>query len=69
MEYYFDIAHRTGVKHQAADVLSRLRTRGTDQFDINDEISVMVVTTRVQMKLTKVQENAPKETHIETDEP
>ena len=36
--FEYDIVHRPGVKHQAADALSRLPTTGTDQTDLDDEI-------------------------------
>lgn len=36
--FEYDIVHRPGVKHQAADAMSRLNTTGTDQTDLDDEI-------------------------------
>lgn len=69
MEYDFDTVYRAIVKHQAADALKRPPTKRTDDFDINDEISVMVVATRAQKRLTKVLDDPPEPIHIETNEP
>lgn len=37
-EFYFDIVHRPDVKNQAADVFSKLETKGEDHTDINGGI-------------------------------
>ena len=42
-EYEFDVVHRAGVKHQAADALSRLPTDGEDKAPLDDEIPVLVI--------------------------
>lgn len=41
MKFRFDVLHRAGVKHQAAEALSRIITTGTDDKYINDEIPVL----------------------------
>lgn len=41
MESYFELIHRAGVNHQAADVLSPLSTNGTVNENIDDEIPVL----------------------------
>lgn len=41
--FKFDAGHRAGVKHQAADALSRLRTEGTDKITLKDDLSAMVI--------------------------
>lgn len=69
MHYDFSIDHRAVVKHEAADALSRQLTKRTDESDINDEILIMVIATRALIKLSEIQEHAPKETHDETNEP
>lgn len=42
-EMEFDIVHQTGVKHQAADALSRLSTIGEDCMAMDNAVSVMTV--------------------------
>ena len=37
-EFDFDVEHRAGVKHQAADALSRMETTGLDTRPLGDEI-------------------------------
>lgn len=38
LEYDYEIQHRPGVKHQAADALSRVRTDGGDETELDDEV-------------------------------
>ena len=38
LEYDFDIQYRKGIKHQAADALSRLETNGHDTAEIDDNL-------------------------------
>ena len=40
-EFEFDIVHRAGIKHQAADALSRLETTSTDETELRDEIPTL----------------------------
>lgn len=68
MEYNFDIIHCTGVKHQKTDVLCRLPTEQMNNFNINDDISVLVVTTHTQTKVNRVKDNTATKTYIETNE-
>lgn len=69
MEYNFDIVNRAGVKHQAADALSRLLTKGTDNSDIYEEIPIMAVATPALKRLSNVQDSTPEQTFSETNEP
>lgn len=50
MEYDFDIVHRTGIKHQAADALPRLNIEATKDFNIGDDIPVFTGVTRAQSR-------------------
>lgn len=50
MEFDFGIVRRAGVRHQAADALSRILARGTDESDIKDEIRITAVATCAQIK-------------------
>ena len=47
-EYDFVVEHRAGIKHQAADALSRLETTGLDTSTLRDEIPCYVVDEDVQ---------------------
>ena len=42
-EYDYDITHRPGAQHKAADALSRIRTDGTDQRPLDDGIPTINV--------------------------
>ena len=42
-DFEYDIVHRAGVKHQAADALSRLPTNGTDQHPLDDGIPTLAI--------------------------
>lgn len=44
LEYVFEVVHRGGVKHQEADALPRLLTTEVDNTELEDEISVMMLT-------------------------
>lgn len=44
LEYEFDVIHRAGVKHQAADSPCRLPTAGGDTSELEEKIPVMAVT-------------------------
>lgn len=44
IQYDFEIAHRAGVKHQAADDLTRLPTVWVGNTELDVEMPVMVVT-------------------------
>ena len=39
----YEINHRPGAKHKAADAISRLATEGLDQTEINDDLTVLMV--------------------------
>lgn len=43
LEYDFKVIYRAGVRHQAADVISRVRTEGKDYLDIETDIPVKAV--------------------------
>lgn len=42
IEYAFNIIHRAGVKHQASDALSKLRTSRVGNTELEDKIPVIV---------------------------
>lgn len=44
MELDFEIDHRAGIKHQAADTLYRLSRKGSVHTMPEDDVPVMVVT-------------------------
>lgn len=60
---------RAGVKQQAAEVLSRLKTGRRDDSDIGAGISVMTVTTRARSRRNKLVDTTPEEILNETQEP
>lgn len=41
--FQFYKLHRTGMKHQAADALSRLKTKGEDSSLLDDEVTVPTI--------------------------
>lgn len=43
MKFDLKVIHGAVVKYQAADALSQLRTSGTDDTDIHDEVPVLVI--------------------------
>lgn len=43
IKFDLKLSHSSGVKHQAADKLSRLQTNGTDNSDIDDGIPVLSI--------------------------
>lgn len=43
MEFHFRVRRRAGVKHHAAEALSRLSTKGTDNKDADGEIPVLTI--------------------------
>lgn len=57
MYYGFQITHRADVEHQAADSLSRLKTEGTDDSYVEDDIPVIAVTTLAQSRRDKLVDN------------
>lgn len=59
MEYDFDVVHRVVVRQQAAETLSALHTKRTNDSDINDELSITAVATCKQKNLNKVRQNTP----------
>lgn len=69
MEYEFDIFYRAGIKHQAADTLSRLNTEGTDGSHIEDDIPVMAVAIRTQSRQNKFVDTTLDKTLNEKTEP
>lgn len=50
MKYDFEICQRVGIKHHATNAVSGLNTEGTDGSDIEDEITIMEVTRRAQLR-------------------
>lgn len=40
-EFVFDVVHSAGIKQQAADELSRLKTKGEEVTPLNDEVPVL----------------------------
>ncbi len=48
-ELEFDIVHRPGVQHKAADAMSRLPTDGGDNEPIDDEIPILSVTDETEL--------------------
>lgn len=41
-ELEFDVVHREGIKNQAAEALSSLKTDGVDERDLEDDIKVIL---------------------------
>lgn len=60
-----DIAHGAHVKHQGADGLSRLPTKGTDDSDINDEIPIIAVAIHAEKRPTRLHNNVLEQADIE----
>lgn len=54
MEYDFYMIHQAGAKHQAANKLSPLHAEKIGDFDINENSSMMFVTTSTQKRLSNV---------------
>lgn len=46
-KFKFDVIHRSGMYHQADDALSRLKTTGTNQLSIDDEVPVLCPTASI----------------------
>lgn len=42
-EFEFDIIHRAGIKHQAVDALSQLKTKGVDTMPLQNEVPVLTI--------------------------
>lgn len=45
-EFEFNIAHRAGIKHRAADVLSRFKTGGEEKRLLNYAVPVLTISNR-----------------------
>lgn len=45
LEFVSDVVHRAGIKHQAVDALFRLRTGGSDNRPLGDQIPSFTVNT------------------------
>lgn len=45
LEFDYDIVHRAGVNHQAADALSRLPSDRTDKTLLEDDLPLLIVNT------------------------
>lgn len=58
-----------GVKYQAAPAQSWLNTKIIDDFDVNDDISIVTVATCTQMRLRVVSNNTPENNHIRKNKP
>lgn len=43
LEFHIDAVHRAGVRHQAADALSRVPSDGTNKTQLEDDLPVMVI--------------------------
>lgn len=69
MEDKFDIGHRAGIKHQAADALSRPNTERVDDFDIDDDILIMKVNTHAWSQQNNHNHTTPDKSVTETTEP
>ena len=42
-QFHFEIKHRPGAQHKAADAISRPATEGLDQTEIEDDLPVLMV--------------------------
>lgn len=42
-ELVHDIVHRAGVKHQAADAISRMERTGTNDTELNDQMLILTM--------------------------
>lgn len=63
MKYYFYIVRQAGVKHQAVGALSGLNTKGTDDFDINDDIPIMAVVKRSEQIQRSHQQDSRRDSY------
>lgn len=43
LDYEFDIIHLSDVNHQAADALTRLKTKGEHETPLEDEVSFLII--------------------------
>lgn len=66
MEHNPDIIHLAGHKHQADDAFSRTSSERVDDFDIDENLPIMAVGTRVQKQLIEVIDITSEKTQIET---
>lgn len=69
MEYKFNKVHRDTVRQEASDGLSRLPVEGTDDCDINDDISAMAIAIRAYSRLREVTDTTLDKTLIMTNVP
>lgn len=60
-ELEFDIVHRDGIKHQAADALARPTTSGTDRAALDDNLPVPVPTPKMSAHRWKPREYSEKD--------
>lgn len=49
-DFEFDVLHRAGMKHEAANALSRLVTMETDQMSIEDKMTVLCITASISQE-------------------
>lgn len=69
MEYDFNIMRRPGVLHEATDAMFKLTAEGTGDLGITDEISVMVIATPTQKRLSEAMTYLLTQSQIRTNEP
>lgn len=69
MQHKWSIVHGAGIKEQPIEAQSRLPTKRTHEYDINDDITVITSTTHVQKYLNEFSDSTPENTKIETNEP
>lgn len=69
MEYDFVLDPQHGVKHPAADACSRITTKETDDFDINNDICIIIISTSAQIRFSKVYYTSPEATPTEPSRP
>lgn len=65
MEFDFGIVNRAGIKHQAADALSRLPTNCSDRTILASDTPVMVATRLNKQFLSSLSFNAADDSHAE----
>lgn len=59
MPYDFDVAHHTGVKQHAVDILLWLRAERNDEYIIDDDIPYKAVDLRTQLWFIEDTDNTP----------
>lgn len=65
MKFDFEIIHRTGMKHQAADYSSRLSTSGSDRSNLKDTIPFTAVTGSDKQYFIRLHKDTRDSSHAE----